>query len=138
MQPVESVVDLLAERWDGPRWRWWTVAGGVLLSFLLATVAVVVAALMDQRVVPLLMLFLIVVILAGSIVGSGILDSMTSRMSRGGLARETTELVEEALTDKDRRRQERQLRQVQDRRTIRSALFIVGPGILFIYLMTIV
>jgi hypothetical protein len=132
------IPETLENHWSGPRWRLWSFiagVGSVPLTILVAFVASVIAG---ERLVPLILLCLVVVILATSLIGSGIIDTLSSQMNRGGLARETTEDVDRALGE------DRGISDVnrgdtdKDRRTIRSGLFIVAPIAAFLYFMTIV
>jgi hypothetical protein len=134
----ESTLDTLLARWDGPRWRWWALAGGVVTVALAAFAVLVVAWVTDQSFVPLAMLALVVVILGGSLVGSGFIDSLTSRMTRGGLARESTDLVEATRSESEREKTILSDQEARDRRTIRAGLFILGPMAAFVYLLVIV
>jgi hypothetical protein len=102
-------------RWDGERWRMWTLAGGVALILVSGAVAGVVAAIIAQAFLPLLLLFLVVEILVTSLVGSGFLDGMTSRLSRGGLTRESTDFVERIENEADLKAAEERNRQLKSK-----------------------
>ena len=134
----ESAIDTILTHWDGPRWRWWALVAGLVAVSLAAFAALVIAWITDQSFVPLAMLALVAVILGGSLVGSGFIDSLTSRMTRGGLARESTDLVEAARSESERESTILSNQEARDRRTIRAGLFILGPVAAFVYLMVIV
>lgn len=134
----ESTIDTFLTHWDGHRWRWWALATGVLSVPIAALIALLISWITGERYVPLAMLVLITVILVGSLVGSGFIDSLTSRMTRGGLARESTDFVEATQSDGDRERNAQREKGARDRRTIRAGLFILGPMVAFVYLLAIV
>lgn len=126
----------LRDRWDGERWRSWTLVAGVALLPVSAALAGLVGLLTGESVLPLLLLFLVVEILATSIVGSGLMDSMTSRMSRGGLTRESAELVDRGQNESDLMAAEERNRELRDRRTIRSGILVLPLIVGFVALLT--
>jgi len=131
------MVDRLAERWDGARWRLWTFLGGVASVPAVVAVASAVALVSGERLVPLILLLLVGLILAGSLVGSGIIDTLSSQLNRGGLARESTDDVDKAL-DRGDSNEPTETELQRDRRTIRAGLFILAPIAAFIYFMTVI
>lgn len=133
---AERAFEHLAARWNGPGWRWWTLLAGVLLVPLTALLAAGVAELTDEAFEPLLLLFLIVEILAASLLGSGLLDSLTRKMTRGGLARESTDYVNAADKMGDLEALEERNREAQDRLTIRAGLIVLPLIITFVFFMT--
>lgn len=134
----DSTLDTILMYWDGARWRWWALAAGAASVPIAALIALAIARVTDQDFVPLAMLVLVAVILGGSLVGSGFIDSLTSRMTRGGLARDSTDLVEATRSESEREMSNQRTQEARDKRTIRAGLFILGPMIAFVYLLVIV
>ncbi|MEZ4569289.1 MAG: hypothetical protein R2849_02995 [Thermomicrobiales bacterium] len=93
---------------------------------------------LGERLVPLIMLILVVIILGASLVGSGFIETLTSQLNRGGLARDASEHVEETLSKAEREDRLQRKSEMRDRRTIRAGLIVIAPLAAFIYFMTIV
>ena len=125
----------IADRWDGPGWRWWALACGVSLVLVTALVAVLASAITGERTSALLMLGLLGELVVLSFVGSGMLTGTSRRMSRGGLQRETATLdtdyrpAEEREADRERDQERR------DRRTIRAGIIALPVFLTFAYLL---
>lgn len=125
----------LREHWNGPHWRWWALAGGVGLVLLTAALAYLASIVLEQSTSTLLAPGLLAELLVLSMMGSGVLNATSRRMSRGGLARETATLDvdhgarEPSTADKERDREAR------DRSTIRSAIMLLPVLLAFIYLL---
>jgi hypothetical protein len=129
------VIEALRDIWDSPHWRWWTLLAGILLVLISAGVAVVVATVIGHNPRALTLLFLMVEAFTISLVGSGMLDGLSRRMSRGGLARETSDIDEmrERMTGKRKLSDEEVA--LRDRRAIRSGLLVLPVIIGFIILL---
>ncbi|CAN5477330.1 hypothetical protein BH23CHL2_BH23CHL2_30400 [soil metagenome] len=125
-------------RWSGPRWKLWSFIAGVACVPLALFVAYAIAAATDERVVPLILLNLVIVILGASFAGSGFIEKLSSPLTRGGLARESADMVEKSLSRSEQESAEQRDREARDRRTIRSGLFVIAPMIAFVYMMTII
>ena len=125
----------MRERWDGPHWRWWALAGGsgiVMLTSVLATLASII---LDQSIAALLALGLLAELLILSMMGSGMLGATSRRMSRGGLARETATLdVDYTAREQSTAEKERD-RDARDRRTIRFAVMLLPVLLALVYLL---
>lgn len=132
------MLEILDAYWSGERWRLVTFfagCAGVLAAIVLAFVVSVVTG---ERLVPLILLFLVSSILAASLIGSGIIDTLSSQMNRGGLARESTEDIDKALKSSDSEQAKARDKERRDVRTVRAGLFVIAPIIAFVYFMTIV
>jgi hypothetical protein len=122
--------------WDGPRWRWWTLLVGVVLVPLSVSIGALIALALGQDTIALIMLILMVELLIVSVIGSGLLDSMSRRMSRGGLARETFDLDElNRRLGKTSEEDEEAEQARRDRRTIRAGLLALPIMSAFGYLL---
>jgi len=122
--------------WDGPRWRWWTLLAGIALVPLSVGIGALIALALGQDTIALIMLILMVELLIVSVIGSGLLDSMSRRMSRGGLARETFDLDElNRRLGKTSEENEEAEQARRDRRTIRAGLLALPITIAFGYLL---
>ena len=122
--------------WDGPRWRWWTLLVGVTLVPLSVGIGALIALALGQDTIALIMLILMVELLIVSVIGSGLLDSMSRRMSRGGLARETFDLDElNRRLGKTSEEDEEAEQARRDRRTIRAGLLALPIMSAFGYLL---
>ena len=132
------MLETIGSRWSGPKWRLWSFVGGILSVGLVIAIAFLISIVSGERLIPLVLLLLVAVILITSVFGSGIIDSLSSQMNRGGLARETTDDVDRALGDGRGAEPDLNSDEQDDRRTIRSGLFIIGPIAAFVYFMTIV
>ncbi len=125
----------MRQRWNSPRWRWWALAGGAGLVLLTTALAFLSSVLLGQPADALLAIGLLAELLVLGMMGSGMLDTTSRRMSRGGLARETATLDtdntarEQSLAEKERDREAR------DRRTIRCAIMLLPVLLAFIYLL---
>lgn len=127
---------VIQARWDGPRWRWWTILVGMALVALSAAVGALFALVLNQDSTALIMLILLVELLIFSITGSGVLDSMSRRMSRGGLARETVDIDElSARLGQDLEYDSEAEQARRDRRTIRAGLLALPVMMAFGYLL---
>jgi hypothetical protein len=125
----------ILNRWDGAHWALWTLLAGCLLALATLASAALVALLFDQDVTAFMMLLLMGELLVLSTFGSGLLDGMSRRMSRGGLARETADLDERFANDpayKERTEAEQRRR---DRRTVRAGLLTLPLLLTFGYLL---
>lgn len=126
---------LILKGWDGTYWQFWTLLAGCLLTIASLALGSLIAALLGQDARALMMLLLLAELLIFSVAGSGLLDSMSRRMSRGGLARETADL--DALLANDSRQAE--LEEVErarrDRRTVRAGLLTLPLLLTFGYLL---
>lgn len=76
------------EKWDGPHWRWWSLLAGVALLLVTIAIGALLALVLGQDIIAFILLLLIAEVLGISAVGSGLLDSATRTMNRGGMARE--------------------------------------------------
>jgi hypothetical protein len=130
--------EALADRWEGERWRLWSFVAGAAAVPVALAVAFVITAVSGERFVPLALLLLVAVILAGSVVGSGVIDTLSSQMNRGGLARESTGDVDRALDVGGPVNDASGPTHQKDMRTIRAGLFVLAPIAAFVYFMTIV
>ncbi len=132
------MLETLENHWSGPRWRLWSIIAGVVSVPVTILVAFLASVITGERLVPLILLGLVIVILATSLVGSGIIDTLSSQLNRGGLARETTEDIDRALGEDRKGSDAVRAKAGEDRQTIRSGLFILAPIAAFLYFMTIV
>lgn len=73
--------DEIRERWDGPRWYWWALIVSIGLIIATAALAAAVAALLGQDLVPLFALGLVIELMVISVIGSGMLDGLSRRMT---------------------------------------------------------
>ena len=122
--------------WDGPRWRWWTLLAGIAVVPLSVGIGALFALALSQDTVALIMLILMVELLIVSVIGSGLLDSMSRRMSRGGLARETFDLDElNRRLGKTSEKDDETEQARRDRRTIRAGLLALPITLAFGYLL---
>lgn len=126
----------MRERWDGDRWRWWSLLAGFALLPVSAALAGIVGLITGERMLPLILLILVVEIFVTSIVGSGLLDGMTSKMSRGGLTREGADFVDRAETEAELEAIEERQRELKDRRTVRAGIFVLPLIVAFVALLT--
>lgn len=133
-----TAMDEIITRWSGPRWKLWSFIAGVASVPIALIVAYAIAATTDERVVPLILLNLVIVILGASLVGSGFIEKLSSPLTRGGLARESADMVEQSLSRSEQVSAEKRDQEARDRRTIRSGLFVLAPIIAFVYMMTII
>lgn len=78
------MLEHLGERWSGPGWRWWSLAAGAALAGALWGVGVVLDGVRGIDGGPLGGVLLISALLIVSLLGSGMLDSVTSRVRTGG------------------------------------------------------
>ena len=124
--------------WNGERWKLWTLLGGILAVPLAIIIAGIVSLATGQRLIPLVLLALVAIILVGSIIGSGIIDTLTGQMNRGGLARESTEHIDRSLEEMSTKDREIQAKALRDQRTLRSGIFLVPPIVAFVFFMTLV
>ncbi|HLT19750.1 MAG TPA: hypothetical protein VKZ96_09845 [Thermomicrobiales bacterium] len=129
-------VEMVSAWWYGPRWRWWSLLLGILLIPLSALAAALVSALTGDDLIPLLLLFLIIEILFVSLLGSGFLRSLTDKLIRGGLARDSTEFVDRVENASDLESMEKREQAARDELTIRAALIVLPLIAAFIYFMT--
>lgn len=129
------MIERFDTRWNGERWRLWAFIAGFACIAISIVVAVVVAAITGERVVPLVLLFLVASILIASLIGSGIIDTLSSQLNRGGLARESTEDIDRAIGTRDEKDVRRQEESRREMRTIRAGLFVIAPIIAFLYFM---
>lgn len=132
------MLEVMSLHWNGERWRLWSFLAGLASIPVSALVALVIGAVTGERVVPLILLFLVALILIASLIGSGIIDTLSSQMNRGGLARESTDDIDRALEEGGATESDERNREQDDRRTIRAGLFILAPIAAFVYFMTIV
>jgi hypothetical protein len=106
------------------------------LVALSAAVGALFALVLNQDSTALIMLILLVELLIFSITGSGVLDSMSRRMSRGGLARETVDIDElSARLGQDLEYDSEAEQARRDRRTIRAGLLALPVMMAFGYLL---
>lgn len=133
---IERGVAVVSALWFGPHWRWWSLGLGILLVPLSALVALVVSSLTGDAFTPLLLLFLIVEILTVSLLGSGFLCSLTDKMIRGGLARDSTEFVDRMEMASDLEAIEKREEAARDELTIRAGLIVLPLIAAFVYFMT--
>ncbi len=131
MESIELLIDL----WDSRRWRWWTLVAGVLLVIVTAIVATIVATVIGQDVAGLVLLGLLAEIVVVSVIGSGVFDGISRRMSRGGLARETADLDELQELKTGRRKLSEAELQRRDRRAVRAGILVLPVFLTFIVLL---
>lgn len=125
----------LLDQWDGARWAWWTLLAGCLLTGVTLALAALIALLFGQDATAVMMLLLMAELLVFSTSGSGLLDGMSRRMSRGGLARETADLDERLSKDPEYKERTEAELQRRDRRTIRAGLLTLPLLLTFGYLL---
>ncbi len=129
---------MLDARWSGERWRLWSFVAGLVSIPLALLLAAIVGLVTGERVVPLVLLFLVIAILTASLVGSGIIDTLSTQLNRGGLARESTDDINRALEAGDVKSAQEESELRRDIRTMRAGLFVIAPIVAFVYFMTIV
>jgi Mn2+/Fe2+ NRAMP family transporter len=132
------MLEFFDTRWRSDRWKVWILGGGILAVPCAILLAAIAALISGERLVPLILLMLIAIVLAGSLVGSGVIDTLSGRMNRGGLARESTEDIDRALSTREVARAEEHANARRDRRTIGAGIFIVPSLVAFLFFMTIV
>ena len=131
-------VESLLPGWNGVRWKRWTLLGGTLAVPVAVLIAGIASLASGERLVPLILLALVAIILGGSLIGSGIIDTLAGQMNRGGLARESTDHINRSLEEMSVEDHEAQAKAHRDRRTLRSGIFIVPSIIAFVFFMTLV
>ena len=129
----DALRDWLIERWNGPRWWLWTFAAGLLLLAATVAVAVALAYLLGHNPAALTMLGLLIEILVISIIGSGFVDSLSRRLSMGGLARETADLEE--MTESERERVIEYDRRRSERKTLAAGIIVLPLFVTFCILL---
>lgn len=130
---AEALRDRFSDGWDGPRWWLWTFGAGVVLVLLTVVLMVPLAYLLGHDPKSLTMLGLLAEILILSMLGSGFVDSMSRRLSMGGLARETANL--EDMTESEQERVVEDQRRKAERRTLRSGIVVFPMFLLFCFLL---
>lgn len=130
---AELLRDRFRDGWDGPRWWLWTFGAGVVLVLLTVAVMVPLAYLLGHDPKALTMLGLLAEILILSMLGSGFVDSMSRRLTMGGLTRETADLGN--VTESERERAAEEQRQKAERRTLRAGIVVFPMFLLFCILL---
>ena len=124
------VPDSFHDRWNGRHWRQWALLAGLVLTGLAFALAAIVSAVLDENLAPLAFLFNTATLFILSLVGSGMLDGLTTRAISGGLARQPAE-----DTRADRPRPSDADRDRSDRRTIRAGLAALPVVVSFFALL---
>ncbi len=132
----DSVIERARAYWNGSHWKWWSVLAGAALTLVSAVVAVFVGFVISDRPLPLLLLLLLALIFAVSLAGSGLLESVSGTLNRGGLARESTNFVDKIQSEQEKSRTEMENVAARDRRTIRAGLIVLPMILAFAYFMT--
>lgn len=124
----------LQDRWDGPRWVLWSIligaAGVVLTAIVLVPVAIAIGH--DPRALTTFGLMIELFIL--SMVGSGMLDSVSKKMAKGGLTRDAADL-EERLSREERQKMAEEEKERKDRRTLRAGATVAPIFVAFLTLL---
>ncbi len=78
------MLEQLGERWTGPSWRWWSLGAGVALAGAVWGIGALLDGVRGIDGGPLSGVLLISALLIVSLLGSGMLDSVTSRVRTSG------------------------------------------------------
>lgn len=126
----------LQQRWDGPRWYFWSLLAAVILIVVTAGVASLLAAAFGQDRRPILALGLIVELLVVCVIGSGMLDGLSRRIKPSGSTHETSNPGAESTTgdDEEDEPDERERRE-QERKTVRMGIIALPLLIVFLVLL---
>lgn len=146
-----SLIEWAQAAWAGPKWRWWSLAGGLGITAVSLLIWLILEPLMGQsgKAVATLILFVAVLIL--SLIGSGMIEGVSQRvsgdevipdrrpgrrLSRREQERERRQREEES--DEARAAREQRIAEAharRDRRTVGAALALVPVIAAFLYML---
>lgn len=124
----------LYDRWEGPRWALWSLLFGAVAVLLTAAVLIPLALLIGHDPRALTTFGLMIELFALSLVGSGMLDSLSQKMAKGGLTREAADL-DKRLSKEERERQEDEEKERKDRRTMRAGATVAPIFVAFLTML---
>lgn len=126
------VPDAIKDQWDGPAWRWWALGSGIALVAVTIGASGALAAIVGGDARSLAMLGLLIELFVAGMIGSGMLEGLSSRAIAGGMARQPLPDQRSSgrtrpLSEPDRLR--------RDRITLRAGMLALPPLLTFLALL---